>query len=456
MKRTNIRKALALVLSMVMIFTTMSGMAFPSTTAAIIMGDFDGDGEMTSADARAYLQQVIDESSLSDMQLRIGDLNADGLYNTADARCILKHIVTEAENVRAIWIPYWEVGSLMSSGNIATTKTKIDALFDNCVERGANTIYFHVRANSDAYYNSALFKENGYAATLINAGFDPFAYAVDSAHNHGLKIEAWINPYRIGSNASNAATDAYFSFNGGYYYVPTDTDVQALVVNGVKEVVNNYNIDGVHFDDYFYPTDSMVSNTLSDFEKTDYAAYTAAGGKLSVNDWRRENINMLVSAAYDACHARTGCVFGISPSYDFEANYDKMYADAATWAANPGYVDYLCPQLYTGFKHGLAPYDAIIKRWDALERHDSLKMIAGLALYKTGLLEDKWAGTNGITEWADNDDIMERQIALTRQLNWDGVALYSYSSFTIDSTRDATIAATEIATACEKWLVFLS
>ncbi|MBR5134023.1 MAG: family 10 glycosylhydrolase, partial [Clostridia bacterium] len=362
--------------------------------------------------------------------------------------------VVEDEAVRGFWVPYMEVETMISSGNIAKSKTAIEACLDDCVSKGANTVYFHVRANSDAYYKSTVYDANPKAKSLLASGFDPFAYAVELAHQKGLKIEAWVNPYRIGTDSSRAKTDAIFQYSGRYYYVPSDADVQALVVAGVRELVNNYDIDGVQFDDYFYPTGSVSNSSVESFETADYNAYKNSGGKLGVADWRRSVVNNLVSACYTVCHTRTDCVFGISPSCDFEANYDNMYADAATWAKTPGYVDYLAPQLYVGFKNSGTPFEKCLAAWDALERHDGVKMVAGLALYKTGLLDDTWAGTAGRTEWATNNDIMARQIACAKALDWDGIAFYSHQSFTVASDRDATVANADMKSACVAWLVF--
>lgn len=230
--------------------------------------------------------------------------------------------------------------------------------------------------------------------------------------------------------------------------------MQELVVAGVRELVENYDIDGVQFDDYFYPTGLMNADAPEDFEAAGYNAYVAANGAISIGDWRRAAVNRLLASVYEVCHSREGCVFGISPSYDFASNYDDMYADAATWAKTPGYVDYLAPQLYVGFDHAYAPFDEAIASWQTLPRLSTVDMIAGLALYKTGLLEDTWAGAAGKVEWANNDDIISRQIALTKSFDWSGAALYSHQSFTVGSDRDATVANADMAAACEDWLVF--
>ncbi len=448
---------------------TMAMFCVGTTAAsAAIYGDMNGDGVISTSDARDVLRYGIGNIELSASQVALADYNGDGKVDTADARDILIASIEGApdkpfipddqphdgEIVRGFWVPYMEVEAMYRSGNAATVKAAIDACLDDCVARGANTVYYHVRANSDAYYNSSVFDEGYYTTTLLNQGFDPFAYAVQQAHAKGLKIEAWINPYRIGADASRAKTDAIFVYQNRYYYVPSDADVQKLVVNGVKELVNNYAIDGVQFDDYFYPEGAVPADAPADFETADYTAYKNGGGNLGIADWRRNEVNKLVSAVYNACHVRTGCVFGISPACDIDGNFNEKYADAAAWAKTPGYVDYLAPQLYVGFKHIYMPFDQSIAKWDALERHSGVKMVAGLALYKTGLYDDTWSGEAGRTEWLEDSTIMMRQIALTEEMGWYGVSLYSHQSITADSTRDPVVAAAEVQGACNAWRDF--
>lgn len=450
-------RILCICLVLAMVLTMLSAMAVAPASAATvkpnIMGDINGDGVMNTIDARRYLKQTLTGVSFTGMTATLADLNSDGQYGTQDVREMVKMSLQTNENkpTRAFWVPYMEVETMLKSGDVATAKAAIDACMQDCADRGTNVVYFHVRANSDAYYQSSLFNYNWRAKPLINAGFDPLSYAIQSAHAKGMELHAWVNPYRIGSSDTNAKLTATFYKGNKYYYIPNDASVQELVVGGVRELVENYDIDGIQFDDYFYPTGLMNETAAEDFEADDYAA---TGNGMSIGDWRRNAVNELLAACYKICHSREGCVFGISPSYDFESNYGDMYADAAFWAKNPGYVDYLAPQLYIGFDHAYAPFDKAIERWQTLPRLQTVDMIAGLALYKTGLLEDTWAGTAGKVEWKNNNDIMFRQIALTKSLDWDGVAFYSHQSFEVGSDRDATVANADMAAACKDWLVF--
>ena len=115
----------------------------------------------------------------------------------------------------------------------------------------------------------------------------------------------------------------------------------------------------------------------------------------------------------------------------------------ATWAKTKGYVDYLCPQIYFGFQHQSAPFLQELDRWSSLERHDGVALVAGLALYKTGLYDDTYAGV-GKTEWQYGGDIVARQLRAVKQAGWDGAALYSHLSFESDDTRDAAVVQQEV------------
>ena len=147
-------------------------------------------------------------------------------------------------------------------------------------------------------------------------------------------------------------------------------------------------------------------------------------------------------------------MFGISPAGDYEKTYSSMYGDVRHWMKYPGYIDYIAPQLYFGFNNAASPYAPLLAEWDALPRHNSLTMVAGLAFYKTGMNEDTWAGTNGKYEWANNNNIISRQITVAKSTNWDGAAFFSYSSLTDFTDRNSTVATADMNAACSAWLTF--
>lgn len=334
---------------------------------------------------------------------------------------------------RGAWVSYLELNGLLKScTTVAQGQAAIDGLMDRMAEARMTAVFFHVRANSDAYYHSALFRNATAANTVMQAGFDPLAYAVEAAHRRGMELHAWVNPYRVGMDAA-FIVDGLQTFQDGakrYYYIPTDPAAQRLILDGIRELLA-YDIDGIQYDDYFYPTGLLSENTVADFEKEAYTAYTAGGGKLSVGDWRRAGVDALVSGTHTLT-AAAGVLFGVSPSHDDAKTYSQMFADTKKWLAQSGYVDYLCPQLYFGFDHSTAAFDTLTDRWLGYERHPSVSLYVGLGMHKIGLKEDQWAG-NGKTEWVEHDDILKRQVQYLRQKGITGIGFYSSSLFDPDT-----------------------
>lgn len=340
--------------------------------------------------------------------------------------------------VRAVWISYLEYQSMLTGKSEKEFKNSIKAMFTNLANDGFNTVYVHARSHSDAYYNSDIFPWSVYCTRTEgqNPGFDPLKIMVKEAHAAGLKIEAWINPYRISgktdTNKISKGNPAYKWLDTdkvvvvektGIFYNPADEDVIDLVVRGVEELVINYAVDGIHFDDYFYPT------TDESFDSDYYKSYKSTGGRLSLAAWRRQNVNELISRVYSAVKSiNPDCVFGVSPTGNTNSNYSALYCDVYTWVTSAGYVDYICPQLYYGFNHKSLPYLTVLDEFDGMITKSGVKLIIGLAAYKAGA-EDTYAGSTGKLEWTQNSDILFREVAAARRAkNYGGFALYRYDS----------------------------
>ncbi len=315
---------------------------------------------------------------------------------------------------RGVWVSYLDLDPLLQGADAATAMARLDAMLDTCRNSGMNTVFFHVRAYSDAYYPSAIFPPAASAAPLLEAGFDPLAYATEAAHARGLALHAWINPYRIGKDKNNAVCDAVFEWDGGWYYNPADPAARTAVIQGVREILTQYAVDGIHFDDYFYPTNMPA----------EAAAFETIPTGMTVSDWRRTQIDSLISAV----HGLTGFhkrLFGISPTALPQSNRDRAYADTAMWLATEGYVDYLCPQLYYGFAHETNPFDEMLSLWTAMPQHPTVSLYIGLALYKSGTT-DAYAGS-GRDEWQTHHDIISRQITALRACDTvSGFVLFRY------------------------------
>ena len=350
--------------------------------------------------------------------------------NTSSDIPIVGPVNTE---MRALWVSYIDMANIIKNKTEAQFRANFEKVCKNSVEYGLNTLIVHVRPFSDAYYKSNLFP---WSSTITGTqgqdpGFDPLEIMVDLAHKYGLKIEAWVNPYRVSSSGVTISkhspaykwldTDKVQKVNGNYFYNPADQDVMQLIIDGVEEIVENYNVDGIHFDDYFYPT------TDKSFDSSYYADYKASGGTLSLEDYRRNNVTTLLKEVYKSVKAINPKVtFGISPNGNNNTNYNSLFLDIES-VVKAKCVDYICPQIYFGFNHGSLPYKSTVDQWSSYVKNSSVEIYIGLAAYKVGA-SDQWAGT-GKNEWIQSNDILKRQVEYLRSTGkCDGFMLYSYSS----------------------------
>lgn len=339
-----------------------------------------------------------------------------------------------SDEVRGVWVSYLTLEPLIKGKNQKQFTNAMDEVFGNIAAFGLNTVFVHARPFGDALYESEYFPWS-YLLTGTegqNPGYDPLKIMCELADAHGLRIEAWINPYRVrlpnGKPVSarnqaakwvKAGNDAALQWNDGIYYNPGSEEARKLIVNGVREIVKNYDVDGIHFDDYFYPTTDFA------FDKE---TYKASGSKLSQADWRRENVNVLVKEVYAAVkEIDKSCVFGISPQGNVKINYDGQFADVSKWLKNTGYVDYICPQIYYGYDNDTCPYAETVDQWDSMIKADGIDLYVGVAAYKLGQ-EDKWAG-GGKTEWMGTKDLLGTMVDTARDASsYGGVVFYSYDS----------------------------
>lgn len=322
---------------------------------------------------------------------------------------------TVSDTMRGVWLSYIELDEMLADATPATAEARIEAAMETCRQAGLNTVFFHLRAHGDAYYPSQLWPAADTAKGVMEAGFDPLACAVAEAHQRGLQLHGWLNPYRLG----DAPTTEGLSFekNGTRYLAPHDPVARQTVLDGVREILERYAVDGIHFDDYFYPEEM---NTAGEpFE--DVPAGT------DVTLWRQTQVDTLVSSVYGLCH-QYGKVFGVSPTANVERNRTEAYADVTRWMTEAGYIDYVCPQLYTGFRHESRPFSALLEEWTTLPRRSDVALYIGLALYKVGLSHDPYAGT-GADEWATDTTVIPRQMELAEAYT-DGYVLFRYGNLT--------------------------
>ena len=335
--------------------------------------------------------------------------------------------------VKGVWISYIELYSILMGKSEGQFTSAIRQAFSNCADMGINTVYVHVRSHGDAYYPSQYFPWSRYVTGTVGQApdFDPLEIMVREAHALGLSFQAWINPYRLCSSSDMKSVSSgyatgnwYDNSNGdrvvevsGYYYLnPAYDEAIELITAGAREIVTNYNVDGIHIDDYFYPT------TASSF---DFKAF-AASGYSSLSAFRMNNCDKTVKALYSAVKAgNSTALFGVAPQGNLQNNYDYLYADVQKWCSGYGYLDYIAPQIYFGFKNRSQPYETVLAQWQDMVSGTSIKLIPGLAVYKIGT--DESAG-EGVYEWRDDTQIIKRQIeAAKAQSGYGGVILYSYN-----------------------------
>lgn len=357
------------------------------------------------------------------------------------------------KEMKAMWISYLEFGS--SAKTEAQFRKTVTQMFDNCVSYGMNTVIVQVRPFSDAMYKSSYFPWSKYASGTLgkDPGYDPLKIMIELAHKRGLKIQAWLNPYRITTGntnvsalpashparkwANSSTSDVkrrVLSYGGNLYYNPSSSQVRTLIVNGVKEIVKNYDVDGIHFDDYFYP--NLGTSYKTNFDAKEYDAYVEQckkDGKTAktIVKWRRGNVNALVKRVHTAVKGLDPNVeFGISPAGNIDnlTSSSAYYVDIQTWMSTDTYVDYICPQIYWSFNNAVCPYKATVKRWADLKKSDAVDLYIGLAVYRAGTTIEK--------EWSTSNTVLKRQVVYGRSVKGvSGFAFYRYDSFQTSTSK---------------------
>jgi len=345
------------------------------------------------------------------------------------------------EIMKAVWISFYEMSMQEYKGGTEEQfRQKFKTMFEKIKSHGLNTVFAQVRPYSDSFYPSKVYPWSELITGVQgkNPGYDPLKIIVELAHEYSIKVHAWINPFRVSKKndleslsdnniakiwlSDNDKSNDSFVFRSdlGIYFNPSVPEVHALIFSGVREIIENYDIDGIHIDDYFYPT---VSEKI---DKVQYESYCKNGGSSKLADWRRGCINSFVSGLYSLVKAEDkNLIVSISPSAKIDTNYNQMYADVVLWSQSAGYTDYIIPQIYFGFKHEKLPFKSVADEWNELTIESDVKLVFGLAQYKSGTV-DEYAGS-GKNEWIDNKYVIEQQISYVKQLSgYYGYSLFSY------------------------------
>ncbi|MBB3108769.1 uncharacterized lipoprotein YddW (UPF0748 family) [Paenibacillus phyllosphaerae] len=326
---------------------------------------------------------------------------------------------TQPEELRGAWVSTvysldWP--STSSYGKSEQQKAEYIALLDDLQGMGLNAVFVQLRPSGDALYPSALVPWSKYLTGTQGKApdYDPLAFMIEETHKRGMTFHAWFNPFRATVDQKVDALDPLHVANthpewivesGGKLYInPGIPAARQHIIDTVMEVVNGYAVDGVHLDDYFYPS----SGTFPD--DATFAMYNASG-MLSKGDWRRNNINTFVRELGEAVHqAKPDVQYGISPfgvwrnksvdatGSDTKAGvtaYDNMYADVRTWIKQE-YIDYVAPQIYWSLSFSAARYDTLVDWWAREVRGTDVDLYIGHSPYKVGTTEAGWQSAQEI------------------------------------------------------------
>ncbi len=325
----------------------------------------------------------------------------------------------KAREFRGAWVATVENIDFPKHTDIAEFKRDYIAIVNQLKDLHFNTIIFQIRPMNDAFYPSKL---NPWSRYLTGAegrgldGFDPLKFMIDEAHKRGLQFHAWLNPYRV-INATPMRKNDYLKtlspqnfarkrpdlvlevkLDSGQYQLilnPGEPAVVNFLLHTVKEIVQNYDVDAIHFDDYFYP--------YTDIGSADAATYRKYNpNRLSLENWRRNNVdtlifqlNMLLNT-HNKLYNRN-VQLGISP-FGIWANkksnpngsltagsesYSRQYADTRKWVKQE-WIDYIVPQIYWPFSHTAAPYAALVDWWCGQVRGTRVNLYIGMAAYQLG------------------------------------------------------------------------
>lgn len=348
------------------------------------------------------------------------------------------NIINNFEEDRYVFISYIDY-SYLKGKDENILKEEINKMVLNIKENNFNGIILQVRAFSDAIYYSKIFSPSLYIVNNENdkLKLDMLDYFIKLSHENNIKLIAWINPYRIRSNndissiSGNNIVNKYLNtssieIKNGIYFNPAKDEVLDLIIKGVLEIVKNYDVDGILYDDYFYPSKTC--------DLKDYELYKTQGGTNSLEDFRRDNINKLIRKTYENIkEVNSDVLFGISPSGNMNNNYNAEYLDINYLIENK-IVDFIMPQIYYGFDNTNLPFVNTVNSWSNLVKDTNIKFYVALALYKSGL-EDKYAKT-GINEWINNNDIISKQIIVSRNTyNYEGFSIFRYD-YLFNSKKD--------------------
>ena len=342
--------------------------------------------------------------------------------------------VTEDFHMQGVWFSYddYMTLGLSISDSEQNYRDKVDRIMEEVQKYRINTVFLHARVSDDAFWRSETFHASEYvgADTSLSAAqayevFDPFGVFLEEAHRYGMKVHAWINPYRISEE---------------YYYDPGDDGTIERVLAAVRELLslesNGEKVDGIHIDDYFYHGKTYYTVDNPSFQYDIVGAWEDIPWDREYHvvtpEEKREHVNRMVKEIHRIV-SEAGLTFGISP----QGNYDndmKSGADIDTWLSEDGYIDYIIPQLYWTNQWGDDGKTTMFS--DRLhlfleKKKNHAQFYAGLGLYKTGKVKP-----SNDPGWKDKRTNLAEQIAELDSIGILGYAFFSAQYFFDDSAEE--------------------
>ncbi|MBR5101644.1 MAG: family 10 glycosylhydrolase, partial [Muribaculaceae bacterium] len=366
---------------------------------------------------------------------------------------------SQKREFRAAWLAtVWRIDWPSTAGTSTSVansqKSQLVAYLDDFQSQNFNAVCFHVRSMCDAMYESSYEPWSSYLTGSRGAkpAWDPLAYAVEQAHARGLELHAWVNPYRWATTSSGWSTAQDQALvNAGLIlsYTASDGTVTKIlnpgmpesrerIVNVVREIITKYDVDGIIFDDYFYPNGIPTSSSAGDYNL--WQAYKSNGGTLSFANWRREQVNQMVRDVYNMiAETKPEVRFGIGPAgvagtsstsaskygvtpcpKGSDWQYNGIFSDPLGWLYD-GAIDYISPQLYWKTTHSTNPFGPLTQWWSYCANHFGRHHFAS---HSISFLASSSGAENNANGWAE----VAQQIRLSRQYNLDnapGVNIYS-------------------------------
>lgn len=306
----------------------------------------------------------------------------------------------QEDYLHGVWVTTVYNLDFPSSPSLSEDKLKqeLTVMLDDIEQRGLSDVFFQVRPQADAFYYSDIFNPSVYLTGNqdVQAPFDVLEYVTQMCHERNLKIHAWINPYRITKKETDVLSSTHIAVtnpeltvkhtDGNLYFNPALPQVEQLIKDGIEEIILNYDVDGIHFDDYFYP-----SKTFDDAN-----AYNSLANGRSLDEFRRDSITSMISGVNDLIKEKAPDVlFGVSPvgiwanSSDIalgsdtngNGSYLSQYADTRGWVKDE-IIDYIAPQIYWNIGFEIAEYKTLVDWWSDVAYGTNVKLYIGHANYK--------------------------------------------------------------------------